>query len=62
LNAIGPTYPAHIAVSQAEIRLVADESANAASETIRLDQIRIEDAQQLEALQAKVASAIDLLA
>jgi hypothetical protein len=62
LNAIGPTYPAHIAVSQAEIRLVADESANAASETIRLDQIRIEDAQQLEALQAKVPSAIDLLA
>lgn len=62
MNAIGPTYPAHIAVSQAEIRLVADELANAAIETIRSDQIRIEHAQQLEALQAKNASTVDLLA
>ena len=44
MSAIGPTYPAHIVVSQAEIRLVADQTANANTETIKSDQSRIEAA------------------
>ncbi len=56
MSNIGPTYPAHIVVSQAEIRLVADETTNASAATIKSDQQRIEAAQQLEAAQAKVSS------
>ena len=56
MSAIGPTYPAHIVVSQAEIRLVADQTANAAIETIKSDQTRIAAAQQIEAEEAKALS------
>ena len=35
MSTIGPTYPAHIIVSQAEVRLVADETANAGAATIK---------------------------
>ena len=54
MNTIGPTYPAHIIVSQAEVRLVADETANANIATIKSDQI--EAAQELEAVEAKDSS------
>jgi len=37
MTTIGPTFPAHIAVSQAEVRLVADQTANADASTIKLD-------------------------
>jgi hypothetical protein len=56
MSAIGPTYPAHIIVSQAEVRLVADQTANATIEIIKSDQARIEAAQQIEADQAKSLS------
>ena len=56
MSAIGPTYPAHIVVNQAEIRLVADQTANANSETIKSDQSRIEAAKAAEAADARVQS------
>jgi len=57
---IGPTYPAHIVVSQAEVRLVADQTANANTATIKSDQSRVEAAQQVEAEEAK-ASSVDFV-
>ncbi|MGA7994931.1 MAG: hypothetical protein WCA28_08460 [Bradyrhizobium sp.] len=56
MSNIGPTYPAHIIVSQAEVRLVADETTNASTATIKSDQQRIQAAQELEAEQAKISS------
>jgi len=56
MSAIGPTYPAHIIVSQAEVRLVADQTANATIEMIKSDQTRIAAAQQIEAEEAKALS------
>ena len=53
MTTIGPTYPAHIAVSQAEVRLVADQTANAGASTIKLDQQSIETAEQIEQAAAK---------
>jgi hypothetical protein len=61
MSAIGPTYPAHIVVSQAEIRLVADQTANANSETIKSDQSRIEAAKAAEAADARNLT-LDLIA
>jgi type IV secretory pathway VirB6-like protein len=60
MNSIGPTYPAHTIVSQAEVRLVADATANANPETIISDQHRIEAAQEVEAAAAK-ASSVDFV-
>jgi hypothetical protein len=53
MSTIGPVYPAHIVVSQAEVRLVADETVNANAETIKSDQQRVEAAQEVEAAEAK---------
>ena len=61
MSAIGPTYPAHILVSQAEIRLVADQTSNATAETIKSDQSRIEAAKVAEAVDARTLS-LDLIA
>jgi hypothetical protein len=60
MSNIGPTYPAHIVVSQAEVRLVADQTANANTATIKSDQSRVEAAQQVEAEEAK-ASSVDFV-
>jgi hypothetical protein len=60
MSIIGPTYPAHIIVSQAEIRLVADQTANAKTATIKSDQHRVEAAQEVEAAEAK-ASSVDFV-
>jgi hypothetical protein len=60
MSAIGPTYPAHFIVSQAEVRLVADQAENASSETIKSDQNRVEAAQEIEAANAK-ASSVDFV-
>ena len=49
MSNIGPTYPAHIIVSQAEVRLVADETSSATAATIKSDQNKIEAAQEIEA-------------
>ena len=56
MSNIGPTYPAHIVVSQAEVRLVADETANASTATIKSDQQRVQAAEEVEAAQAKITS------
>ena len=60
MNTIGPTYPAHIIVSEAEVRLVADETTDANATTIKSDQHRVEAAQEVEAAEAK-ASVVDLV-
>jgi hypothetical protein len=56
MSTIGPTYPAHFIVSQAEVRLVADQAENANIGTIKSDQQRVEVAQEIEAAQAKFSS------
>jgi hypothetical protein len=56
MSTIGPTFPAHIIVSQAEARLVADETSNATAATIKSDQHQIEAAQDIEAAEAKALS------
>jgi hypothetical protein len=56
LSNIGPTYPAHIIVSQAEVRLVADETSSATVAKIKSDQNQIEAAQEIEAAEAKADS------
>jgi hypothetical protein len=56
MNTIGPVYPAHIAVSQAKARLVADETANASTSTIRSDQQRVKAAQEVETAEAKTSN------
>ena len=56
MSAIGPVYPAQIAVSQAEVRLTADETGGANTQEIKLDQQRVLAAQEIEAEQAKTTS------
>ena len=56
MSNIGPAYPAHIVVSEAEVRLVADETTNASTATIKSDQQRVEAAQEVEAAEAKTSS------
>ena len=56
MSTIGPTYPAHIIVSQAEVRLVADETSSATAAKIKSDQNQIEAAQEIEAAEAKADS------
>jgi hypothetical protein len=60
MNTIVPAYPAQIVVSQAEVKLVADETANADTATIKSDQQRIEAARQVEAAEAK-SSTVDFV-
>jgi hypothetical protein len=60
MTTIGPTYPAHIAVSQAEIRLVADQTSNADASTIKLDQQSVEAAERIEKAEAK--SSVNIVA
>jgi hypothetical protein len=53
MTIIGPTFPAHIAVSQAEVRLVADQTAKAGVSTIKQDQQSVQAAEQAEQQEAK---------
>jgi hypothetical protein len=55
MTTIGPTFPAHIAVSQAEVRLVADQTSKAGASTIKLDQKSVESAEQIEQAAAKAS-------
>ena len=55
MSNIGPTYPAHIVVSQAEVRLVADQTTAASTATIKSDQQRVVAAQEVEAEAAKMS-------
>jgi hypothetical protein len=61
MSAVGPVYPAQIVVSQAELKLVADETDNANTETIRSDQQRVTAAQEIETAEAKTSS-VDFVA
>ena len=56
MSTIGPTYPAHIVVSQAEVKLVADETAKANTATIKSDRQRVEAAQEVETAEAKASN------
>jgi hypothetical protein len=56
MSNIGPTYPAHIVVSQAEVRLVADQTADASTATIKSDQQRVRAAQEIETAEAEASS------
>ena len=56
MSTIGPTYLAHIIVSQAEVRPVADETSSATAAKIKSDQNQIEAAQEIEAAEAKAIS------
>jgi hypothetical protein len=56
MSTIGPTYPAQIILGQAEIRLVADQTSNATTATIKSDQNRVEAAQEIEAAESKAVS------
>jgi hypothetical protein len=56
MSTIGPTYPAQIVVSQADVKLVADETANATTATIKSDQQHVEAAEEVEAAEAKISS------
>ena len=56
MSTIGPVYPAQIVVSQAEVKLVADETANATTATIKSDQQHVEAAEEVEAAEAKISS------
>ena len=56
MSTIGPIYPAHLIVSQAEVKLVADQTANANTATILFDQRCVEAAQEIEASEARAAS------
>jgi hypothetical protein len=56
MSNIGPAYPAHIVVSQAEVKLVADETTDASSATIKSDQRRVKAAQEVEAAEAKTST------
>jgi hypothetical protein len=59
MTTIGPTFPAHIAVSQAEVRLVADQTASADASTIKLDQQSLQTAERIEQEAARL-SALDI--
>jgi hypothetical protein len=56
MSTIGPTYPAHIVVSQAEVKLVADETAKANTATIKSDRQRVEAAQEVETAEARASN------
>jgi hypothetical protein len=56
MSTIGPVYPAQIVVSQAELKLVADETGGANTETIKSDQQRVAAAQEIETAEAKTSN------
>ena len=60
MTTIGPTFPAHIAGSQAEVRLVADQTANAGPSTIKLDEQSVQTAEHIEEDAAK-SSAVNII-
>jgi len=57
VTTVGTTYPAQILVALAEIRLVADQTANAEPVTIKADEQAVTDAQGI----AKSKSLIDIV-
>jgi hypothetical protein len=52
MTTIGPVYPAQLVVSQAEVKLVADQAAAAGSLAIKADEQNLASAQEIEAAEA----------
>jgi hypothetical protein len=52
MTTIGPVYPAQLVVSQAEVKLVADQAAAAGSLAIKADEQNLTSAQEIEAAEA----------
>jgi hypothetical protein len=58
MTTVGTAFPAQVLVVQAEIRLVADQTENAAPVTIKADEQAVIDAEEI----AKANSLIDIVA
>ena len=58
MTTVGTTFPAQVLVTEAEIRLVADQTENAAPLTIKADKRAVIDAEEI----AKPNSLIDIVA
>jgi hypothetical protein len=58
MTTVGTAFPAQVLVVQAEIRLVADQTENAAPVTIKADGQAVIDAEEI----AKANSLIDIVA
>jgi hypothetical protein len=58
MTTVGTVYPAQVIVVAAEIRLVADQTQNAAPVTIKTDEQAVIDAEEI----AKPNSLIDIVA
>jgi hypothetical protein len=58
MTTVGTTFPAQVLVAEAEIRLVADQTENAAPITIKADERAVIDAEEI----AKPNSLIDIVA
>jgi hypothetical protein len=48
MTTIGPTYPAQFVVSQAEVKLIADQTSNAGALAIKSDEQDLTNAQEME--------------
>ena len=57
MTTVGTVYPAQVIVVEAEIRLVADQTQNAAPVTIKTDEQAVIDAEEI----AKPNSLIDIV-
>jgi hypothetical protein len=58
MTTIGPTYPAQFVVSQAEVKLVADQTSDAGPLAIKADEQNLTNAQEVE---AAVSREIDIV-
>jgi hypothetical protein len=58
MTTVGTVYPAQVLVVEAEIRLVADQTQNAAPVTIKADEQAVIDAEEI----ARPNSLIDIVA
>jgi len=58
MTTVGTAYPAQVLVAEAEIRLVADQTGNAAPVTIKADERAVIDAEEI----AKPNTLIDIVA
>lgn len=52
MTTIGPVYPAQFVVSQAEVKLVADQTSDAGPLAIKADEQNLTSAQEVEAAQS----------
>ena len=52
MTTVGPIYPAQFVVSQAEVKLVADQTSDAGSLAIKADEENLTNAQEIEAAES----------